>query len=388
MTHAPITRPTIAVVHERFTERGGSEIVAEHLTRLAERWHGHVRVHAPLVDGDALPPGLLRYGIRTRRIGRLRRPNGGYAHLLPLLGRAFASYELEGSDLVLVSHHAFAQRVRVPDNVPMVSYVHTPARWIWDPAKLDGEGGALGSAVLRAFATTQRSIDRDAARRPDVLVANSTAVAQRIERFWQREATVVHPPVDTGFHRPDPRVEREGFVLYAGRVVPYKRPDVAVAAADRAGVPIVVAGEGRAVERCREVAGPGATFLGRVDDDVLRDLYRRCAALVLPGEEDFGIVPVEAAACGAPVIGLAAGGTLDTVRHGSTGLLVDVAPEAPFAETVDAFAEAIASLGETRFDPCDSRAWAERFSAERFLERMGDVCATVSPAVPTTTVAA
>jgi glycosyltransferase involved in cell wall biosynthesis len=225
-------------------------------------------------------------------------------------------------DLVITSHHAFSNRVRVPDGVPVVSYTYTPARWLWEPAMLANEiGGRAGRTALRAFARTQRGPDLRAAQRMTQVIAISTHVADRIARWWGRTAEVVHPPVDDVFYTPDPKTPREDFFLLAGRLVPYKQPEVAVAAAVRAGVRLVVAGDGRSRAAVEAAAGPRTEILGSVDDDTLRDLYRRCQALVFPGEEDFGIVPIEAQACGTPVIARRVGGVLDTIVDGRTGVL-------------------------------------------------------------------
>jgi glycosyltransferase involved in cell wall biosynthesis len=202
------------------------------------------------------------------------------------------------------------------------------------------------------------------------MVANSREVARRIERWWDREATVVHPPVDTDYYTPDPDVPREDFFLIAGRLVPYKRPDLAVRAAERAGVPLVVAGDGRIRAEMEALAGPSTRFVGRVDDAGLRDLYRRCRALLMPGIEDFGIIPVEAMACGAPVIAIDAGGAQDSVLPGETGALVPVG-----GDEVGTWAEALRSHDPDSYDPARVRAHAETFSRTRFRDAMADVVA-------------
>lgn len=177
-------------------------------------------------------------------------------------------------------------------------------------------------------------------------------------------------PVEVGHYRPDAAVGREDFFLLAGRLVPYKRPEVAAAAALRAGVRLVVAGDGRSAEQVRRAGGSAVTMLGRVSDDALRDLYRRCRALLMPGEEDFGIVPVEAQACGAPVLALGAGGALDSVLPGRTGLLYD---EPVGADPADVLAEQLRAFPVAGFDPGQVRAHAESFAPEHFRERIDAV---------------
>lgn len=353
----------VAVVHERFTDYAGSERVVAQLLRI---WPT-ADVFAPVVDPAGVPPGLDPDRVRRSALQRLYRGGGRYAHLLPLLPLAMRRFDLSGYDLVVLSHHAFSNRVRPPDGTPVLSYVHSPARWIWESDKRAGEAGAVGSAGLAAFAVTQRRADRLAAGRVTSVLANSSAVADRVRRWWQRDAAVVHPPVDVDLYRPDPAVRREDFFLLAGRLVPYKRPEVAAAAARAAGVRLVVAGDGRAAEQVRAAGGDAVEMLGRVDDATLRDLYRRCRALLMPGEEDFGIVPVEAQACGAPVVALAAGGALDSVVPGRTGLLYDEPPGSPRGA---ALAEQLRSFPADGFDPGEVRRHAEGFSPERFRERV------------------
>jgi glycosyltransferase involved in cell wall biosynthesis len=293
---------------------------------------------------------------------------------------AMAHLDLREADLVITSHHAFANRVRVGPDAVAVSYTHTPARWIWDRAMRDIEvGGRFGRLSLSAFAATQRGPDVAAARRMHTIMANSRAVAGRVQKWWGRSAKVVVPPVDTRFYHPD-HGTREDFLLLAGRLVPYKRPEIAVATARRLGVRLIVVGEGRLRASLEALAGPGIELLGRVDNLTLRELYRRCAAVVFPGEEDFGIVPVEAQACGAPVIALGVGGALDTVLDGRTGVLYH--PEDP-SDEVDALARAIEAFDPAAFDPAAIRHHAESFSATSFRDSVVQVIESVSSPMAT-----
>jgi len=358
--------PRTVVVHERFTEFAGSEAVVE---QLARRWP-----QAPLlapVSRSGVMPADLEGRVSSTRLSRLLR-GSGYAHLLPALPIALRRLRVPDADVVIASHHAFASQVVHATSAPVVAYVHSPARWVWDPQMRRGEvGGRLGELGLGAFAAAYRRHDRAAAARLRTVVANSTAVADRVSRWWERDAEVVHPPVDTEFYSPDASVPREDFFLLAGRMVPYKRPDLAVRAAARAGVRLVVAGDGRSRAEVEALAGPGTTFVGRVDDEELRSLYRRCRALLMPGVEDFGIVPVEAQACGAPVVAVDAGGARDSVRDGLTGVLVPATRRGP-AE-VDRWADALTDVAARSFDPAAARANAELFSRNIFQERMADV---------------
>jgi glycosyltransferase involved in cell wall biosynthesis len=349
----------VAIVHERFTEWAGSERVVEQMHAL---WPD-APIHAAVVDGAVLPPSLRDADVRPTELQRLYRGGAGYAYLLPLLPGAFRRIDLRGFDLVITCHHAFANRVRAPNEVPIVSYTCTPARWIWDPSTRRHEaGGRIGRAGLAAFAATQRRPDHSAAHRLHAIVADSANVAGRVQSWWGRGSTVVPPPVDVDWFTPDSSVRREDFFLLAGRLVPYKRPEIAVIAAERAGVRLVVAGDGRQRALIESVAGPRTEILGTVDNGTLRDLYRRCRALVFPGEEDFGIVPVEAQACGAPVIAAALGGALETVVDGSTGVLYESSP----GHEAEALATVLGEFDSGVYDPVRVRHHAERFSPERF----------------------
>jgi glycosyltransferase involved in cell wall biosynthesis len=204
--------------------------------------------------------------------------------------------------------------------------------------------------------------DRDTADRVDRYVAISHYVAGRIGRYYNREATVVYPPVDTDFFHPD-QTEPERFALIVSALVPYKRVDVAIDACQSAGVPLKIVGDGPERMRLERRAANGVEFLGRLPDVDVRTLYRRASVTLLPGEEDFGIVPLEAAACGRPVVALNRGGTVETVIPGTTGTLVDdLSPEA--------FADGIAATIDRTFDRAGIRAHAQRFSRQRFGDEM------------------
>lgn len=361
----------VALVHERFTELGGSEKVVE---AMAHVWPD-ATLYAPLIDTKSSFGAVDKLSSSSTWLQKLYRGDGRYAHLLPLLPSAMRSIDLSGYDMAVLSHHAFANRVRIPPDTKSLSYVHTPARWLWDEKLRRADtNSSLSRAGLGAFAATQRHADRVAAQQPDILIANSSEVANRIQRWWGRDAVVIHPPVDVASFTHDPTVEREPFFLLAGRLVPYKRPELAVAAARKAGVRLVVAGAGRSREICEQVAGPDVEFLGAVSDSELRDLYRRCRALVFPGVEDFGMVPVEAQACGAPVIGVAAGGLCDTVIDGETGFLVpDSAPDRLVCELAKA-------MGSAELDQLSSQRisqWAQKFSVGRFSDELRLVAATL-----------
>jgi glycosyltransferase involved in cell wall biosynthesis len=224
--------------------------------------------------------------------------------------------------------------------------------------------GAVRSRLLRPVLARLARWDRDTAGRVDRYVANSHYVAGRIRRYYNRGSTVVHPPVDTTYYRPEPSVRPEPFLLAVSALVPYKRLDVAIRAAVSAGLPLTIVGRGPEESRLRALAssaGGSVTFTGWLEDDQIRDLYRRCRAAVMPGVEDFGMVPVEAQACGRPVVALGEGGALDSIVDGITGILVSDA-------SVEAFTDAFRDVASREFDTAAIRRHAESFSKQRFQQ--------------------
>jgi glycosyltransferase involved in cell wall biosynthesis len=270
--------------------------------------------------------------------------------------------DLRRYELVVSSSIAFTHAVRTSKAATHVSYVHTPMRYAWDlDTYLRGSTFSLparvGSRVLRPLL---RRWDRSTASRPDVLVANSNTVRQRIKRFWGRDAEVIHPPVD--IDEIQPSGEDDGFLLIAARMLAYRRIDLAIEAANRLNRVLVLVGDGPERARLQATAGPTVQFMGHVPREDLVDLIRRCHAYLVPGEEDFGIAPVEAMAAGKPVVALRAGGAAESVIDRQTGLLYDGA-------TAKSLADAIVEADSMSFDPAVIRARAETFSTAAFHEQ-------------------
>lgn len=358
----------IAIVHERWTEIGGSENVIE---QLALEWPD-ARVHVPFADPAAIGD-RLRGRIETSRLDRLHGAIGRRSHapLLPLVPRALRAMDFGDVDAAIISHHAMAASAVHALDVPTVGYVHSPARWAWEPEMRAGEAtNPLARVALSALARQAIRVESSAAPEFTRIVANSNEVADRIRRWWGRESTVVFPPVNVDRFRPGDPADRGDYFLMAGRLVPYKRADLAVRAAREAGVRLIVAGDGRLEELCRRLAGPETTFVGRVPHAELVDLAQRARAMLMPGVEDFGIMPVEVMACGTPVVALGSGGALDTVVPGVTGLLVQPGDD---DRVVTGFAAAMRDFPDRDFDPAVLRAHAETFSDARFRRRMREV---------------
>jgi glycosyltransferase involved in cell wall biosynthesis len=282
--------------------------------------------------------------------------------------RALETLDLSDYDLVLSSESGPAKGVIASPDAHHVCYCHSPMRYLWDQHHSYMAG--LGRATRLAFglmAPRLRTWDAVSASRVDHFVANSRFVARRIRRCWRREAEVVHPPVDLETYRPagTPPAPDAPY-LFLSELVPYKRPDLAVEAARLAGRALLVVGDGPELARLRHAAPEGVRFLGRVPPAEMRGLYQSCRALLFPGVEDFGIVPLEAMACGRPVIAYGRGGALDTVRDGRTGLLFPEQTAEGLAAAIDRFEREV----EPRLDPGAIAAWAGRFGPENFRAGM------------------
>jgi glycosyltransferase involved in cell wall biosynthesis len=361
--------PRVAVVHDWLTIPGGSEDVVLELLELFPQ----AELFTSVYDPRPWPPQITERPVHASFLNRIPTATRNYPKLLPLMNRAFESFDLSGFDLVLSSSHANAKNVRTPPGTLHVCYCHTPMRYAWEPEFLAGEEiGRMTRTLLPPLLGFLRRKDLAGAARPDVFVANSAHVAARIERFYGRDAHVVHAPVDVehylGIERTPPAPDDEGFYLVFGRVVPYKRVDLAVAGAALAGRTVKVAGGGRALEAVRAQAGSNAEFLGRVSDEERDELLASARALLFPGEEDFGIVPVEAQAAGLPVIAYGVGGARETVRDGVTGVLFE--PQTP-----EALAAAITRFEALALDPEAARENARGFGRGRFRAEMAAVIA-------------
>jgi glycosyltransferase involved in cell wall biosynthesis len=354
-------RPRIALAHDWLVGLRGGERV---LDRLAAAF-GPTDLYVLVDDRRPLTRAISACRVVTSPLqrlpgaaGRLRR------YYLPLMPWAVGRLRVAPCDLLVSTSSAVMKSIRPPPGTPHLCYCFSPARYLWDQTDdyAIGSGGGLRVAGLRAVRRPFQAWDRASAATVTRFATISEHTRERIRRCYGRDATVVPPPVDTGWFTVDRSVPREDFLLVVSALEPYKRVDLAIAAANRARAPLRVVGDGSLAESLTAAAGPTVELLGRVSEEALRDLYRRARALLFPQLEDFGLVAVEAQACGCPVIALAAGGALETVSPAS-GLLV---PE----QTVPAWCDAIGSLAERRFDPEACRASAERFAAPIFDARM------------------
>jgi glycosyltransferase involved in cell wall biosynthesis len=313
----------------------------------------------------SLDPELEARDVRTSFVQHLPDAARRYRHYLPLFPVAVERFDLEGFDLVLSSSHCVAKGVRPSPGALHLCYCHTPMRYVWDRyADYFGPGriGLLGRMIVPAAAAGLRAWDVASSARVHRFAANSAHVAGRIRRYYDREAEVIPPPVDADFFTPGP--DRPGtYDLVVSALAPYKRLELALEAYRGSGWPLRVVGTGPEEARLRSLAPPEVSFLGRLPDAELREQYRDCRAVLMPGVEDFGIVPVEAMACGRPAVVFAQGGGLETVEDGRTGIV--------FSEpTAPALRAALATLSSARFDRLALRARAEAHRREVFESRI------------------
>jgi glycosyltransferase involved in cell wall biosynthesis len=312
----------------------------------------------------SVAPELESREIRTTFVQRLPSVETRYRHYLPLFPAAAASMDLRGFELVISSSHCVAKGVRVDPGAVHLCYCHTPMRYVWD--RYDdyfGPGRVRGwtAALVPAIAEGLRAWDVATAGGVHRYAANSAHVQGRIRRYYGREATVIPPPVDTDFFTPDERPPG-GYDLVVSALVPYKRIELILEAYRHGPRPLKVVGGGPDFHHLRALAGRDTELLGPVDDLTLRELYRGCRAVVMASVEDFGIVPVEAMACGRPAVVFAEGGGSETVLPGQTGVLFHE-PTAP------ALRAAVDSLEGVRFNIAALRAHAEAYSRQVFEAR-------------------
>ncbi|HKT01485.1 MAG TPA: glycosyltransferase [Rugosimonospora sp.] len=351
-----LTGRRVALVHEWFAATGGSENVFVAISELLPEATGYVLWR----EADARRGAAFRESWLARTPLRRVKPLA-----LPVMPLVWRTLTRERYDVVISSSHAMAHTVRigVPGGTRYLSYVHSPARYVWSP-DFDGRGsGGLLAAPRRAL----QAIDVRLSRHVHGYAANSVEVRERIRRYWRRDARVIHPPVDVAFFAAgrdgQPPPER-AYLLGVGRWIPYKNFDLAIAIADAAGVPLVLAGSGPQEDVLRRTAARArvpVTFELRPSMQRLRELYRSARALLFPTHEDFGIIPVEAQACGTPVLGPRRGGLLETVVDGETGFLLD-------SSDPHGYADLLPRVDELDRDRIARHAWD--FSTEVFQSRM------------------
>ncbi len=351
----------VALAHDWLTGMRGGERVLEWLCRGFPRAPVHTLIHCPA----SVSATINAHPVHTSWLQNVPGIRRHYRYWLPLLPSAAAGLRPEGVELLLSTSHCVAKGIRPPPGARHLCYCFTPMRYAWTFYEEYFGRNPLKRLLLRPLLARLRAWDLAANRRVDRFVTLSLHVRDRIRRFYGREADVVHPPVDTSFFTPAAGGGTEAFDLIVSALVPYKRVDLAVRAYTRAGRRLKVVGVGSGRRRLERLAGPSVEFLGwRCDEDV-RALYRACRCLVFPGEEDFGLVPLEAQACGRPVVAFARGGVTETVVDGETGLFFG-------EQTEEALADAVERCAARRWDAGAIRRHAGRYGPQAFLDGLNE----------------
>jgi len=372
--------PRVALVHDWLTGMRGGERVLDAIASLYPGAPIHTLFHFP----GSVGPALEAHPIVTSFLQGWPGVRRHYRRYLPLFPAAVEDFDLGGYELVISTSHAVAKGAIPAPGSFHVCYCHTPMRYAWDQEHAYFPGRRGFAARLRGLALTAlRSWDVASAARVDLFVANSRFVAGRIERYYRRRAAVIPPPVDVEFFTPGEGGRGSGdsgrYCLAVSALAPYKRLEVAITACARAGVELRIVGDGPELSRLARQArrSGGARLLGRLPREELRDQLRGALCLVQPGVEDFGIAPVEALACGTPVVALGRGGVLDVVEDGAHGVLVDD-PGGP-AGLDAALAAGIDKCARIGWNTRDLRGRAEGFSLESFLDRFRSLLAERAP---------
>lgn len=349
----------VALVHDWLNQLGGAEDVLEALVGL----YPDAPLYTSLYDRGRMPEHWRGWDVHTSFIDRLPFARSRQQFYFPLYPFAFEHFDLRGYDVVISNKSGFCHGVITGPETLHICYCLTPTRYVWRYQQYAERENLnrLTRAALAPFLTNLRMWDRLAADRVDHFIAISDEVRRRIAKIYRREATIIYPPVNVGRFEPSNRVE--DYYLFVGRLVPYRRLDLLIEAFNHMQRPLYIAGSGRDQERLAAIAGPTVKILGFVPDDRLPDLLARCRAFVWPGEEDFGISPLQAMASGRPVIAYAAGGALETVAPGRTGTF--------FAEqSVAAIIQAVESFDPLAVSSAEIRRYAELFDVSVFKQRI------------------
>ena len=364
----------IALVHDWLITWRGGEKVLEALLELMPKAELFTLFH----DSNAMPASIERREVHTALLDRVPLARRFHRELMPVLPLAVRSFDLRGFDLVVSSSHCVAKAARGP-GAKHLAYLHAPMRYFWD--RFDdyfgpGQAALPTRVAARALKPFMQAWDVKSSRGIDRFVANSAHVARQIAQRYGEKAAVVHPPVELErFTREGlPKQQGEAFLCF-GALAPYKRVDLAIEAFRRNGLPLWIAGAGQQERRLKRNLPPNVKWLGPIDEAQLPHVYKSARALIFPGDEDFGLTPIEAQACGRPVIAFGKGGALETVQHEKTGLFF-------YPQTADALARAVYRFVEELEGTLDAKAAqanAQRFTKAAFFAGMKQQLDAVAP---------
>lgn len=379
----------IALVHELLTMKGGAETVL----RVLADMYPDAPIYTLLYDEKKLGDWFPKHRVRTSSVQRrafhpwlqavsykLQARLFNHHLYLRRFPRAVEAWDFSEFDLVISTSSAFAHGIITNGAPKHLSYIHAPARYLWDRThdvqSQAGKGlfGWMKRAYLSRTFHKLREWDSEAAQRADVLLAASKSVQRRIELYWRRESEVLYPPIDdVWFNEAASCKPQAGTYLIVSSLVPYKRIDIAIDACNRLNLPLTIAGTGPAYASLKRMAGPTITFAGYVPRDELRGLYQSHRAVIFPGDEDFGLVPLEAMACGTPVVAYRAGGALETIVENETGIFFD-------QPTAESLCDTLKRMDAMTFDPDACRKQAGKFSRAKFAEGMERAVAQIESA--------
>ncbi len=313
----------VAIVHDWLTNYGGAETFVE----LWLKMYPDADIYTLVYDKKKMAGHFENNKIYTSKFQKLPFSTKIYTKLLKFMPKAFESFDLSGYDLVLCSSSSCAKGVIVPPYIPQIAYIHSPMRYAWDLFfDYKKRSGKLTQFFMNKWMSNIRLWDYVSAQRIDTIIANSKYIARRIKKFWNRDAQVIYSPVNVSRFADDPNVkEREDYYVFFSRLVPYKRADLAIEACKKLGKKLVVIGGGSEYDNLKKLAGNSEliTFTGRASDKDVNQYLQRCKALIFCAEEDFGLTPLEAQACGAPVIAFGRGGARETVKENETGVFFE-----------------------------------------------------------------
>ncbi len=361
----------VAIVHDWLVNYGGAERVVEAMLKI----YPDADIYTLVYDKSKMGKHFPEEKVHPSFVQKLPMSTKLYTKMLTLMPKAFEYFDFSGYDLVLCSSSSCAKGVITPPSVPHIAYIHTPMRYAWDQFfEYRKRSGRLTRFFMNRWMPSIRLWDFVSAQRIDSIICNSKYIKRRTEKYWHRfDAKVIYPPVDTSRLSPNNKDSEDFYVVFS-RFVPYKRIDLAISACGKTGRKLVVIGGGSQEKELKNLADSAfsshpsdITFTGRISDEEVQDYLQRCRAMIFSAEEDFGIIPVEAQACGRPVIAYGKGGALETVIDKKTGLLF---PE----QTVESLSAALDSFEtleqENTFNTEIIVKHAQSFSTERFCEEL------------------
>jgi len=356
----------VAIVTDFLLKFGGAERVTKYLADMFPNAPIYTLLYDKKKMGKLFPPKRVVFSSLQKWPGFIRRRQ---KFLMPLMPRAIEGFDFQDFDLVISSSNSFAKGIIVPEKTKHISYVHAPMRWAWDTYFSylhDQKLGPISGFAVRKMLHDLRQWDFLSAQQPDILLANSKTVAQRIEKFWRRSASVLYPPVVL------PKIKKfskpKNYFLIVSRLSAYKNVDLAVEFFSQIGEKLVVIGTGPEEKKLKAMAKGNIQFLGFQSESVVQKYYRECRAFIFPAEDDFGLTPVEAMGYGRPVIALGKGGATETVVAGKTGEFFAQPTVEELIKTYRRFVK-----NESKYQPKQIRKQAEKFAAEKFEKELKEI---------------